>query len=158
METGGATTPAVGLVAQHPAFFDLDGIEFPTLSMSANHIPKIDRTRQPSPFCDVVVAGAERGRVHTPADRRLPTGYPYTLLGVATVVTAVRADAGSAPDSRISCARFDNELRSTHHRAAAVVRCAQSREVSQVKASVNLRKVQLHRVDVMVAALIAGGN
>ena len=55
LETGGATTPAVGLVAQHPAFFDLDGIEFPTLSMSANHIPKIDRTRQPSPFCDVVV-------------------------------------------------------------------------------------------------------
>ena len=41
-------------------------------------------------------AGAEGGRVHPPADRRLPTAYPYIGLSRATVVTAVRADAGSA--------------------------------------------------------------
>jgi|SRR6478672_10961089 len=41
-------------------------------------------------------AGAERGRVHPPADTRLPTAYLYTGLSLATVVTAVRADAGSA--------------------------------------------------------------
>lgn len=65
---------------------------------------------------------------------------------------------GPRPGNRAVGAWFDDELRSTHHRAAAVVRCAQPREVAQVKASVNLRKVESHRVDVVVAAIIAGGN
>ena len=48
-------------------------------------------------------AGAERGRVHPPADRRLPTAYPYTGLSLATVVTAL-----SRPDLSARCSYRSN--------------------------------------------------